>query len=57
MLGRQELNFRSLIFSVESLKDFEYGRYVEKYYELPIGESIEISINPGGGWTVDLIKK
>lgn len=44
-------------FSVDNLQDFEYQKYVEQYHDLPEGETIEIPVNPGGGWYVTLTKK
>jgi len=44
-------------FSVDNLQDFEYQKYVEQYHDLPEGETIEIPVNPGGGWAVTLTKK
>ncbi|RUR42376.1 glucosyl transferase [Vreelandella populi] len=44
-------------FSVDNLQDFEYQKYVKQYYELPEGETIDIPLNPGGGWSATLIKK
>lgn len=43
-------------FNVKKLKDLEYDKYVNQYYQLEEGQTIEIPLNPGGGWKMVLIR-
>jgi len=43
-------------FAIPPLADLRYGAYADWYCALPLGEPIEVPVNPEG-WQVDLVRK